>query len=507
MAVQLDIERVLEFGPVSAIKFGGVYRDKSQSARQSLGGLFGSQLSNLNNSFYDYSVFAGGAPYLNGRYGTLDISDYGQFNVRAITAALTPVSGDLPAQSPTATQLRYFVGPEGLLNVEDSTALAAIYDNEQTITGAYAMVEFDQNLTADIRLRGNAGLRYEKSERSTAASRQPQSLDFEYENTLPSANLILELGPSWQVRTSYTETLRRPQVDSFAVLRSLAVDGTGQIVTANVGAVDLLPFTSKNFDVSVEWYNRAGSSFSALIFTKEIEDFAGTTRICPADGGGFGVGALVQSGSGSTLVCRTTVGTPVNPAGFPGTAVLPGALVNINITANQDTFTLSGFELNAQQNLDFLPAPWNGLGGQINYTNVQFETDGTFRLGEISEDTFNAIIYYETPRFGVRAAYNYRSEYFLSSAGTQTGADRSVKARPQLDISGSFNLTESAALSFEAFNVTNEDLIEYEGAESRIRNYFHYGAHTLSACGTSSNHQPADRRRARRPKRRSCPGP
>lgn len=460
-AVSLDIERVLDFGPISNVKVGGVYRDKSQSARQTLEGLFGARLSGLSNDFYNYSIFAGGAPYLDGGAGTFDIGDYGQFDVRRITAALTPVSG-LPATGP------YSIGPVGLVNFEDSTALAAIYDNEQQIYGGYAMVEFDEQLTDLIRFRGNLGVRYEKSERSTVASRQPQVLAFEYENTLPSANLIFEIGDDWQVRTSYTETLRRPQVDSFAVLRSVAVDGTGQIVTANLGAGDLLPFTSKNFDVSVEWYNRVGSSFSALLFQKEVEDYAGSTRACPLDGGGFGFGPLTLASG----VCRTVNSTPA-AGSFP--TVLAGAAVNINVTANQDTFTLSGFELSAQQNLDFLPAPWNGLGGQINYTNVQFETDSTFRLGEISEDTFNAILYYETPRFGVRAAYNFRSEYFLASGGTQTGSDRMVKARPQLDISGSINLTDSATVAFEAFNVTDEDLFEFEGVEARIRNYFHYG--------------------------------
>jgi len=460
-AISLDIERTLDLGPISNLKFGGVYRDKSQSARQSLAGLFGSQLGNLTNEFYNYSIFAGGAPYLDGGAGVFDITDYGQFDVRRITAALTPVSGTLPTGF-------YFIGPEGLVNVEDSTALSAIYDNDQKIYGGYFMIELDRQLNDFIRLRGNLGVRYEKSERETTASRQPQVLAFEYENTLPSANLIFELGDNWQVRTSYTETLRRPQVDSFAVLRSVAVDGTGQIVTANLGAGDLLPFTSRNFDVSVEWYNRAGSSLTALIFNKEVEDYAGTTRICPADGGGFGFGPLTTASG----ICRTTNATPA-AGSFP--TVLAGAAVNINVTANQDTFTLSGFELSAQQNLDFLPAPWNGLGGQVNYTNVQFETDSTFRLGEISEDTLNAIVYYETSRFGVRAAYNYRSEYFLGSGGTQAGSDRMVKARPQLDLSGSFNINDRASVSFEAFNVTDEDLFEYEGVEARIRNYFHYG--------------------------------
>jgi TonB-dependent receptor len=461
LSLSLDVSKTLEFGPLKTFRAGAIYRDKSQDQTQSLAGLFGAKLSALSNNFYNYSIFAGGADYLNGRGRGIDLAGYGQLDVRAITAALTPVSGT-PADS------AFFIGPEGLVNFLDSTALSVTYDNKQKIYGGYAMFDLDQEITPNIRLRGNAGMRFEKSERATKAQLQPDVFSLDYENWLPSANLILELGDDLVLRSSYTRTLRRPQVDSFAVLRSIAVDGTGQIVTVGLGAAELQPFTSDNLDVSLEWYNRAGSSISVAGFRKKVKDYAGTTRICPEDGGGFGFGTLTMASG----VCRTVNATPAQGS-LP--AVLAGAAVNINVTANQDTFTLSGYEVSVQQNLSFLPAPWNGFGGQVNYTNVDFDTKGTFRLGEISKHTLNAILYYEIEQFGVRAAYNYRSGYFLSSAGTQTGADRSVKSRSQLDLSATANVTDRLSLLAEAYNVTNEQLVEFEGAENRVRNYFEYG--------------------------------
>ncbi|MCH4895052.1 TonB-dependent receptor [Sphingomonas sp. SFZ2018-12] len=461
LSFSLDVVKAFDNGPLDAIRIGGTYREKTQDQSQSLAGLFGANVSALTNGFYNYSLFEGGQPYLNGRANGIDLSGYGQLDVRAITAAITPVSG-----SPAGAA--YFIGPEGLVNFIDSTALSLIYDNSQKIYGGYAMLDIDQELAADVRVRGNVGVRYEKSERATTAQNQPQVFALTYDNLLPSANLIFEFGSNLVLRTSYTETLRRPQVDSFAVLRSIAVDGTGQIVTIGLGAADLQPFTSENLDISLEWYNRPGSSVSLLGFRKKVSDFAGTTRLCPADGGGFGFGPLTQASG----VCRTVNAVPAQGS-FP--AVLQGATVNINVTANQDSFVLSGFEVSVQQNLDFLPAPWNGFGGQVNYTNVDFETDSSFRLGEISKHTVNAVIYYEIKQFGIRAAYNYRSGYFLASAGTQTGADRSVRARDQLDISATLNLTDRLSLTAEAFNVTNSQLIEFEGAANRVRNYFEYG--------------------------------
>lgn len=475
LSFQIDIKKEFEFGPLDAIRIGGLYREKTQDQTQSLSTLFGTNRALFNNDFYDYSNFSGAAPYLNGKASGIDISNAGEFDVRRLNDILRPPAGIvLPVDTTNNGVADYFVGKDGFVNIRDSTALSLIYNNKQKIYGGYVMMDVDQQLFPDVRLRGNFGVRYEFSERATQAQGQPNVLGLTYDNLLPSANAVVEFGDNLLLRASYTETMRRPQVDSFAVLRSVAVDGTGTLVTVGLGAADLQPFTSTNFDVSLEWYNRAGSSISFLAFRKEVSNFAGSTRICPEDGGGFGFGPLSQASG----VCRTTGITP-SQGTFPQVNV--GALVNINVTANQDTFTLDGFEVSLQQNLDFLPAPFNGFGGQINYTQVNFDTaSATFRLGEISKHTVNAIIYYEVERFGVRAAYNYRSGYFLGSASTQTGADRSVNPRSQLDLSASFNISDRLSLTAEAFNVTNELLVEYEGAENRVRNYFEYGR-TLTA--------------------------
>lgn len=462
VSLSIDLQRKVEWGPIAAVKFGGQYRDKQQSQDNSIATLLNAPLGNLNNSLYDFSVFQGGKGFMNGKLQGFDPAIFGQIDVRSTVAALTP---------PTSTSFpnaNFFVGPSGMVNLRDSTSFASIYTNKQKIYGGYLMVDIDQEISDLVRLRGNAGLRYEKSERSTVAGTNPDSIDFQFDNWLPMVNLAFDIGDDVVFRTSYTTTLRRPQVDSFAVLRSIGVDAIGSLVTVNLGAGDLLPFRSNNIDLSLEWYNRTGSSVSLLLFHKKVSDFAGTTRICPEDGGDLGFGPL----SLASGVCRTVNSTPSNGT-LP--AVQASANVNINVTANQDSFTLKGFEVSVQQNLSFLPAPWNGFGGQVNYTNVQFSSSSTFRLGEISRHTVNAIIYYETPDFGVRAAYNYRSGYFLGSGGTQSGSDRMVEARPQLDLSGSVNINDRLALSFEAFNVTNAGLYEFEGVETRARNYFTFG--------------------------------
>ena len=463
LAVQFMIRRDINFGPFKNIEFGGVYRDKYQDQFNALQSLFGTNIAALNNSVYNFSFLRNSDDFLGGR-GRFDPFDYAEIDVDRVTRLLTPVTATtLPANSA--------IGPGGLVAIQDSTSIAQLYENKQKIYGGYGQIALDQAF-GDFHLRGIVGARYEKSERSTIArtsTNQPTApLAFKYDNWLPSANLSIEAWGNLVLRGSYNKTLRRPQVDSFAVLRSIAVDGTGTLVTVNLGASDLRPFTTDNFDLSLEWYNRAGSNISVNLFKKNVHDYAGTVPICPADGGGFGFGPLSVASGG----CRTTQATPAS-----GTlnAVATNAVVNINVTSNQSTFTLKGFEISAQQNLSFLPAPWKYFGAQVNYTYIDFASSTSFRLSEISRDTVNAILYYETPRFSLRGAFNYRSGYFLNSIGTVSGAARLIKARPQLDLTGSLNVTDHLSATAEIFNVTDAVLYEYEATATRARNYSIYG--------------------------------
>ncbi|KHL25790.1 hypothetical protein PK98_04030 [Croceibacterium mercuriale] len=460
---RFDVGRRIEWGPLQAIKAGTFYRWAKQQQRFANTTLFGTNLAGLSNSAYDFSSIRGKTDFYYGQLGSFDPADRPEMDTKLLDRLLAPAPN-------LAALPNSYVGPYGYL-YQRMPSLS--FDNRQEIYGGYGMVELDGDLAPLLRLRGNAGVRYERTSRSTISAQQPPAINFSFDNWLPSVNLALEYDDQLILRGSYTHTMRRPEVDSFAV-------GNGRSFASNsvqisLGANELRPFISKNIDLGIEWYNRSGSVLSASYFHKKVTDYAAAQVLCPEDGGSFGFGPL----SNVSGLCRTT--TPRGADGlFPDLPV--GTLVAISQIANQDEFTLKGFEVTAQQNLDFLPAPWDGFGGQMNYTNVQFETESTFRISEISRHTVNAILYYETPRFGVRAAYNYRSGYFLASGGTFTGADRLVEPRPQLDLSGQFNVSDKLTFTAEAFNVTNEDLIEYEGTSERVRSYRSFGrTYTLGA--------------------------
>jgi outer membrane receptor protein involved in Fe transport len=83
----------------------------------------------------------------------------------------------------------------------------------------------------------------------------------------------------------------------------------------------------------------------------------------------------------------------------------------------------------------------------------------------VSKRAGNFITYYETDKYGLRLVYNYRDDYDLAAGGTFSGAARSVKARGQIDLSASYNVTSQLSVAFDAFNLTEELRVEYQSVE------------------------------------------
>jgi outer membrane receptor protein involved in Fe transport len=138
--------------------------------------------------------------------------------------------------------------------------------------------------------------------------------------------------------------------------------------------------------------------------------------------------------------------------------------------------------------LNFLPYPWDGLGGVINYSRISQDDDEltTNKIVGISEGTTNLIAFYEQGPAGIRFSYNYRTEYDLEStnaiAGVGTGfngaGDKSVKAAGRLDMSAYYNFTDALTISLKGYNLTNTLYEEYQDTEYQPR-ATHYDGKTF----------------------------
>ena len=144
--------------------------------------------------------------------------------------------------------------------------------------------------------------------------------------------------------------------------------------------------------------------------------------------------------------------------------------------ANYDgTGKVKGFELAYQQTYDFLPAPFDGLGIQANYTfidssglpntflntgapvNASTVPPGNLPLEQLSKHNVNFVAFYEKGPLSLRAAYNWRSR-FLLTASDVIFPYYSIfnEDSGQLDASIFFTVVEGLRVGVQGVNLLNE---------------------------------------------------
>lgn len=277
-----------------------------------------------------------------------------------------------------------------------------------------------------------------------------QAASADYSTVLPSLNLKLELSDDLVGRFAVSKAIALPdmsEVRNQAVLgaRPLAVlyvpdpipdpDAPEPEPPTNPLLVDtgrdiervfpvdwqgsggnpfLKPMESTQYDLSLEWYFAQVGSLTGTVFYKDLSNF-------------FISGAFPQ--------------TYTNP--------VTGATQTVEFTGtrNGGDGTMKGFEIAYQQFFDMLPAPWDGLGVQINYTYIKSEGVPNFSssgdpateddlnppeeesgmpepdhidMGRLplrgqSKDTFNFVAMYDKNDWSVRFAYNWRSKYLITT--------------------------------------------------------------------------------------------
>ncbi len=349
----------------------------------------------------------------------------------------------------------------------------------------------------DMRANVRLGLRYERTKISSAAlvpipsgvvwvSDNEMGLlggvtsDFttlrgEYDNFLPAFDFDLAPTDSLRLRASYSHTITRPDYTSMqgglTVAQPLRPNGGS---TASSGNPGLLPYKSKNIDLSAEWYYAKDSYVSVGFFHKSVSNFiANTTTQGPlfdlpnpaqgaavqaaraALGGNPGFAAILEwVAANRPSVVQLTNGVPT---GIIGQAADPDVLFTVTQPGNSaQTAKLHGFEFAVQHSF------WDtGFGTILNYTIVNSDTsfDNTqrytatqFAVNGVS-DSANAVLYYDKNGLQARVAYNWR-DGFLSGYGFDPFY---VEAYGQFDVSASWEFKKGLTAFVEGINITNAD--------------------------------------------------
>lgn len=353
---------------------------------------------------------------------------------------LRGVSGNFPRDFLTG-QIDAALGRENLGVGAPAPNPSSVKDVTQDSYGAYAMADFEGDL-GGLEFRANAGARYVVTDRTSkgfsvvGTTITPISSSIKFRHFLPSGNLAVDLTDDLIFRVSAAKVIARPPLDLV---------GPGRVVnvvnfSATAGNPLLRPFEAFQKDVTLEWYFAPSSLLSAALFEKNINSFT------------------VQTVTPITL---DVFGVPT-----PGTLSQP---------ENGTDGKVRGFEINYQHALRFLPAPFDGLGVQANYTYATSKTpivdsldpSRTLPLANLSKHSYNLVGYFENDQFSVRVAYSYRSDYLQTVQARTLAGSIYRDGQGQLDISANFNINDQFRVTADATALNRPLTREYTGTENR----------------------------------------
>ena len=276
---------------------------------------------------------------------------------------------------------------------------------------------------------------------------------------LPSFNVKFGLSDELILRLAAARGLSRPSVGQLRAFRNTSgqftveptpvgadpdtfvpdVEFNRYVVSGGNPALE--PTLSTNLDASLEYYFNDVGSFTASFFYKDIENII-----------------VVADAPGSSI----------------GGPVVPGA--TYNGPQNNGDGKVKGFELAYQQFYDFLPGIFSGLGLQANYTYVDqtaipnstadinrangqqdfadaFSPSG---LENLSKHTFNIVGLYESDKVEARIAYNWRSDFLLTTLDVISRLPIYNESTGQLDASLKYQFTDNFQLGVQGVNLLSE---------------------------------------------------
>lgn len=262
-----------------------------------------------------------------------------------------------------------------------------------------------------------------------------------YTDVLPGLHARYDATKKFVIRSAYTESIARP---TFNQLNPRATINTSTDVVSR-GNLDLQPVTSRNYDLSFDYYLGSTGYVSLGLFHKDYKN----------------------------NVYRSTQRELFE--GEPNTQVTQ--------ERNARGGKLTGVEFAFDQPLRFLPAPLDGLGVTINvtYTDSSLDT-GLPRLAGLKiplfdqmKETINASIYYEKHGLRLRAAAHRRSRTVFDLATDNLYAlARTESPSTELDLTASYKFTRRWTIYAEIQNALSAPRHGYNGDSNLRLDYNEY---------------------------------
>jgi TonB-dependent receptor len=364
----------------------------------------------------------------------------GRLNILDGASGYTPRSTLLPVLFGGGKKLACEV--KGTTCVPRNYAPLASYKTEEKVTAVYFQGNIDTQVS-NIPVKGNFGVRYVETDFNAQGSRTsptsavailPVNVDKKYEDVLPSLSLKAELTDKLLVRFGAAKVIARP--NSSDQNPGLALQNVAPFI-ATAGNAELDPFRASQMDLSLEYYFQPASLVSIGVFSKDLKSF------------------IVRSATSE---------------------VYDGITYIVTRPRNGADAKVKGVELVYQDNFEFLPSPFDGLGVVANVSLIDSETrDINQRTGEalpltgLSKTNLNVVLFWEKGDYGVRLAYNWRDKYLdsIGSGGDGVFFDTSE----DLSLSARWQITPIFSVDAQVSNLLDSRVRKYGGVEDATALY------------------------------------
>ncbi|MFK7845405.1 MAG: TonB-dependent receptor [Rhodothermales bacterium] len=341
------------------------------------------------------------------------------------------------------------------------------YEAGETVQAGYLMAEI--NLGPKVMLL--PGVRYERTNTDYSSFELDGEFDDDgffrgqinritggrdYDEILPMVHLRYKVTPQFDIRLAYTKSLARPNYFNLVPWERIVIFNN----TIERGNPDLKHTVATNYDVYASLYTNRFGLLTVGGFYKKLDniDYLSVTRL---QGGEFGGFELTQ---------------PVNAEGES---------------------TVYGVEFDVQTNFRWLPAPFDGLLLNANYTYIFSETFfpffeigprspdppfaptliDTVRAGRMpgqSDGLFNISLGYEKGGFSGRVSILYQG-ISLETIGTRSELDGFQDDYVRWDAAINQRISTGFTAFFNLNNFTNRAERAFLGARSFATNEEYFG--------------------------------
>ena len=356
---------------------------------------------------------------------------------------------------------------------------------DETVWTGYLRADLGHDISDTVTMRGNVGVQIIDTDQSSsgllvAYPRTPNQVTetvtdgTSYTDVLPQINVAFLMSNDQALRFALAKEMARPRMDQLKATEESGYNfGTG-IPSGSGGNPLLDPWRAWAFDVSYEKYFSERSGYvSVAAFYKDLDSYIFTQTDPNHDY--------------SNLLAATP------PALFP-VGVVPQTTGDFSRPENGSGGYLWGLEFSASVPFDMFSDALQGFGAifSYSYTDSDIAIPGAVSsvandhipLPGLSQDVWNATLYYENYGFAARIATRYRSEYIgeVTNFANERGlryVDADMITDAQLSYSFGEGKLDGLQLLFQVNNLTNEPYIAYSVDKSRLLDFQEYGTQYL----------------------------